>query len=246
MNLQYSEIFARRGDAYHAAMQNEPTARNAEFQGLFARYPVKPGESLLDIPAGGGYLSRVLPKGVAVTELELSAGFTPHLRVVDATGDWGVGVFDRAVCLAGLHHIADQDGFVARLARHIRPGGIVHVADVDASTPLGAFLDGFVGRYNITGHEGKYLTRDSFSRLPRLKRLSSEIRGCPWRFANEKRLLDFAADLFGLVAYPRDELSDELHRIGISSDGDGVVLHWQLCYVDLEVEADGWGTAPAS
>jgi len=82
--------------------------------------------------------------------------------------------------------------------------------------------------------------------LPGLKLLSSEIRNCPWAFASEERLLDFAADLFGLVAYPRDGLNDELHRIGFSSDGDGVVLHWQLRYVDLEVEADGWGTAPAS
>lgn len=241
MNLQYSEIFARRGDAYHAAMQKEPLARNAEFAKLFERRAVHAGESVLDIPAGGGYLARMLPVGTQITELELSAGFTPHLRVVEASGDWGVGQFDHAVCLAGLHHIDDQDAFVSHLARHVRPGGTVHVADVDVSTPLGAFLDGFVGRYNVTGHEGKYLDGTSFTQLAGARLVSSEVRDCAWRFADEDRLLDFAADLFGLVAYPRDGLSEELHRVGILHDSDGVQLRWQLRYVDLEVEAGPLG-----
>jgi SAM-dependent methyltransferase len=245
MNLQYSEIFARRGDAYHAAMQKEPSARDAEFRALFSRYPVGPGQTVLDIPAGGGYLARVLPRNVGITELELSAGFTPHLRLVDANGDWGVGSFDHAVCLAGLHHIADQDGFVSRLVRHVRPGGVVHVADVDRATALGRFLDGFVGRFNVTGHEGKYLDAASFAALPDTVLLSSEVRECPWRFANVERLLDFAADLFGLVAYPRDQLSNELHRIGIHAGSNGVVLRWQLRYVDLGVGAGVWGKPPA-
>jgi SAM-dependent methyltransferase len=233
MNLQYSEIFVQRGDAYHAAMQKEPHARDAEFAQLFARRAAHAGETVLDIPAGGGYLARYLSKDIAVTELEISAGFTPNQRVVDANGDWGVGAFDHIVCLAGLHHIDDQDGFVAHLLRHSKTGGVVHVADVDRSTELGTFLDGFVGKYNVTGHEGKYLSAESFSRLGNSKVISSEIRDCAWQFANEDHLLDFAADLFGLVAYPRDGLREALERIGIKRDGTAQ-LEWKLRYIDLE------------
>lgn len=235
MNLQYSEIFVQRGDAYHAAMQREPKARDAEFAQLFARRQVRAGETVLDIPAGGGYLARCLPRGTAVTELELSTGFTPHLRVVDPNGDWGVEQFDHVVCLAGLHHIDDQDSFVSHLVRHAKPGGVVHVADVDRSTELPAFLDGFVGRYNVTGHEGKYLTADSFTRLSGTRVIASEIRECAWRFASEDALLDFSAGLFGLVNYPRAELQLALARIGIVRETNGAaILKWRLRYVDLE------------
>jgi len=234
MNLDYTAIFAQRGHAYHGAMQRQPDARNAEFDQLFAHVGVIPGQTVLDIPAGGGYLARRLPKDVHVSELELSAGFTPDLRVVAADGDWGVGQFDHTVTLAGLHHIADQNGFIAHLARHTRKGGAIHIADVDKESWLHPFLDGFVGRYNITGHEGKYLTRESFTRIPGTTLIASEVRPCPWRFASREALLDFAADLFGLVKYPRAGLVRELAP-HISESKSEAVLDWKLRYVDLEV-----------
>jgi SAM-dependent methyltransferase len=234
MNLQYSEIFARRGDAYDAAMRSQPLARQREFAQLFAVRELKAGDTVLDVPAGGGYLARSLSRDVAVTQLELSAGFSPDTRVVEERGDWGVGKFDHAVCLAGLHHIDDQDGFVAHLTRHVKPGGVAHVADVDVSTGLGEFLDGFVGQYNVTGHQGKYLTDVSFTRIAGTRVIASEVRDCAWQFANEDDLLNFAADLFGLVAYPRGDLHKALQKVGIAKSGEGVSLNWRLRYVDLE------------
>jgi SAM-dependent methyltransferase len=233
--MEYAEIFTHRGDAYHRAMQRFAGARNAEFAELFRRRPVKEGETVLDVPSGGGYLARTLPQA-RITALEFSSGFSPDVRVVETFGEWDVGEFDHAVCLAGLHHIEDQDRFVSQLVRHTRDGGTVHIADVDRSQPLARYLDGFVGRYNSTGHEGKYLTGQSFLRLPYTRLIGSEIRDCPWKFDSEDSLLTFCGDLFGLSDYPRSELRAQLdEHVGITGASGGSSLGWRLRYIDLEV-----------
>jgi SAM-dependent methyltransferase len=235
VNLEYAEIFEARGNMYHRAMLGQPDARAREFQQLFARLPVREKERVLDVPSGGGYLARWLPKGSELTELELSSGFKPGNRVVETYGEWNVGPFDRAVCLAGLHHIADQNRFVSQLVRSVRSGGVIHIADVDAATPLPAYLDGFVGRYNCTGHSGLYLTEESFKNLPGTRVLSSAIRSCTWDFASMDDLLTFSNDLFGLVDCPKRALANALEAIGLKGGPDGAVLDWRLRYVDLEV-----------
>ena len=141
--MEYAEIFTHRGNAYHRAMQRFPDARNAEFETLFKRQPLRAGETVLDVPSGGGYLARTLPSGVTATELELTDGFAPGVRVVETYGEWDVGPFDHAVCLAGLHHIEHQDRFVSQLVRHTRSGGFVHIADVDRTQKIARYLDEF-------------------------------------------------------------------------------------------------------
>lgn len=233
---EYAEIFAHRGGDYHRAMRHYPRARDAEFAELFRHRPVRAGESVLDVPAGGGYLARTLPANVTVTSLEFSDGFLPGMKVVETYGNWDVSLHDRTVCLAGLHHIDDQERFVSQLIAHTRRGGTVHIADVDCSQPIGRYLDGFVGRHNSTGHEGKYLTEKSFQALTGARVLSSEIRRCPWRFDSEASLLDFCGGLFGLTDYSVDELRSELNRAaGITRDGDDHIVGWALRYIDIEV-----------
>jgi len=235
MNLDYADIFAVRGHRYHHAMTRVPGARRFEFARLFDRHPVLPGESLLDLPAGGGYLRAHLPEGVRTTSRELTGGFQADTEVL-GPGDWALGRFDHVVCLAALHHIEDQPGFLARLAGHVGPGGTLHVADVAAGTGLARFLDGFVGRYNETGHEGRYLDPD---RLPLTDALRARVTradevDCPWAFADEARMLDFCANLFGLQDCPVDALRDALERdVGVDRGPDGVALRWRLLYLDV-------------
>ena len=233
--MEYAEIFGHRGDAYHGAMQKSPNARRSEFEELFRYRPVRRGETVLDVPAGGGYLARMVPDA-RVTMLEFSGGFSAGVPVVETYGEWDVGLFDRCVCLASMHHIEDQERFASQLVRHTRPGGTVHIADVDRSSPLGRYLDGFVGRYNVTGHEGRYLTADSFRGVPGTRLLRSEIRSCPWTFASENELLDFCNNLFGLIDCPREVLRSHLAElVGLSRDGAAHVVNWRLRYIDLEI-----------
>lgn len=231
--LDYAEIFRLRGGLYDAAMQAFPHARHNEFARLFDVVPVEPGQRLLDIPAGGGYLARWLGPAVDVTSLELTGGFGHGIDVVRASADWPERPFDHVVCLAALHHIHDRGCFLRRLADHARPGGVVHIADVAEGSPLCEFLDGFVGRYNRTGHRGVYLPTASseYARLGTLLRL--EEVDCPWEFADLPSLLAFCSGLFGLQDCPEDALARAIERVGVSSYPGGVRLHWRLLYADI-------------
>lgn len=237
MNLDYARIFDQRGGPYHAAMRAHPHARVAEFAQVFASRPLVAGQSLLDVPAGGGYLGRYLGPHVSVTPLEFTDGFSEDVPVVAQASAWPVGTFDHVVCLAALHHIPDRAGFAARLRAHVAPGGTLHVADVDAGSSICAFLDGFVGLYNGTGHAGVYLGADvewlaAGHRVTRNAELA-----CPWVFASRTEMVDFCMGLFGLQGCTGDGLLDALQRdVGVEESDAGTRLNWRLRYVDIALD----------
>lgn len=243
MNLTgagYGDIFDLRGNAYAQAMLRWPTARDAEFAALFSQAPVLGGQRVLDVPAGGAYLRARLSQA-AVTELEFSEGFSAGVPVVQPLGDWsahlpgeGAGMFDHVVCLAALHHIQEGDAFVKRLLPLLVAGGVLHLADVPAGSTVARFLDGFVGRYNQTGHAGLYRAADAqaWGRLGRV--LRCEERVVPWCFATDDDMLAFTAGLFGVRGCPPAELMQALEtQVGVVRDAQGVSLQWRLWYVDL-------------
>lgn len=235
MNLEYGEIFAQRGDAYHAAMLRCPDARNREFVRLFEGSAPQAGQRVLDIPAGGGYLRRHLPHGVELASLELTAGFGNDVPVYDPAHAWNYGAFDHIVCLAALHHIEDQAGFIDNLLKHLHPHGTLHLADVPRGSGLTRFLDGFVGRHNVTGHTGLYLPHDPawFAALGKVARIGE--LACPWEFESEQQMLEFCGGLFGVVDCPMAALRRALQKhIGFHQEQDRVVLDWRLLYVDLQ------------
>lgn len=235
MNLTYPEIFQQRGKLYHEAMLRFPEARNAEFERLFDAAPAAAGARVLDLPAGGGYLARFLPPDAELVSLELAEGFGGGVDVHDPQRTWPHAPFDHAVCLAALHHIPDQPSFIRGLLGTLHPGGILHLADVAGGSSLTRFLDGFVGRYNVTGHEGLYLPKDEafFAPLGRLRRFGEFA--CPWRFADEAAMLAFCNLLFGLHECPPEALREALGElVGFEAEDGGVRLDWRLLYVDLE------------
>lgn len=233
--MDYAEIFRHRGHLYDRAMQEFPQVRRNELAYVFKTHPLAGHESVLDVPAGGGYLRWVLPETVALTELEISDGFNGDPRVVPTFGPWNVGRFDRCVCLAASHHITDKTRFLRLLGEHMKDDGILHLGDVDATLPQTRFLDGFIGRYNGTGHDGMYLddTLPQLAREAGLRVVRDEILDTEWRFADEASGLKFVGLLFGIANYPEDELVEELQRLGWRQDGPGWVLPWKLRYVDL-------------
>jgi SAM-dependent methyltransferase len=219
-------------------MLAQPQARRAEFEQLFARQPLAAGETILDLPAGGGYLRGFIPAGCTLAAYELTAGFSGREAVLDPDAAWNLGRFDRVVCLAALHHIEDKVGFLAKLAGQLAPGGRLHAGDVDRASPIAEFLDGFVGRFNGTGHAGAYLDRETFERIDGLSLAAYEIRDCAWRFPSEAALVAFCTGLFGLRGCPADALLAALERhVGIAEEeAGGLRLDWRLTYVDMLCE----------
>lgn len=235
MTLDYAQMFEARGHRYHAAMLAEPEARAAEFERLFDAVPVLAGQRVLDVPAGGGYLARQLGDRISVTSLELTAGFHGAVSTVDPKADWPIGRFDHVVCLAALHHIRDKPAFIDKLLGHVADGGVLHLADVALGSPLCRYLDGFVGHYNCTGHEGDYMDPQVLPIPADARVLRAAEVACPWRFTDRAHLLAFCRDLFGLDDCPMDALEESLASlVGIRDIDGAAILDWRLLYVDLQ------------
>ena len=234
MNLDNRCISEERDRDYYLAMQRWPQARAEEFRQLFRHHPLVGAEHLLDVPAGCGSLRRFCPPGTVVQQLEFSAGFGSGLPLVDPCGPWPVQPVDRVVSLAALHHIADLDGFLAQLVLVVRPGGLVHLADVGTGSPIAAFLDDFVGAWTPGGHRGYYRDWSSTAWPAALEPLRVEERSCPWRFSSLTEMESFTRQLFGLRGEPPGLLLEALReRVGWREYVDGVELSWRLSAVDL-------------
>ncbi|HRW17907.1 MAG TPA: class I SAM-dependent methyltransferase [Dermatophilaceae bacterium] len=123
---------------------------------------------VLEVGAGTGLLSRLLAADVAsvlvtdpsagmVTVAEQAvaeAGLADRLTVrrLDLTSDPtpAEAPFDIAWSSLALHHVADVDRMLRRLADVLVPGGVVAIAELDAD-PEGAFHR---GREGFAGHHG--------------------------------------------------------------------------------------------
>jgi hypothetical protein len=238
--MDYSAIFERRGHAYHLAMQLAPEARRLEFEALFSAQPLNPGEVLFDIPSGGGYLDDYISVPVQVEGFEFSKGFAdenPAVSLLHPEQEWPIGLADRVVSLAGLHHNADPLAVIARLKSHVRPGGWLHVADVAEGSRVGAFLNGFVDAANPMGHDGIFLPSGR-SRYPQAWNITRlEVCPCPWHFSSVAEMARFCKLMFGLNPDCDDGLVRALQEtVGFVQTEKGPVLNWELLYMDVFCE----------
>lgn len=238
--MDYSAIFERRGHEYHQAMQLAPNARRVEFETLFRKQPLNPGEVLFDIPSGGGYLADYISPSVQVQGFEFSKGFAnenPAVSLLRPDQEWPIGQADRVVSLAGLHHNDDPLDVIANLKKHVRPGGWLHVADVAKGSRVGTFLNGFVDSANPMGHEGIFLPteRDCYPESWKITRL--EVCPCPWHFTSTAELTHFCKLMFGLKPDCDDSLLRALQEtVGFVQTEMGPVLNWELLYMDVFCE----------
>ena len=134
--------------AYHRAFA-------AELEAMVGSLPIRPGDRLLELACGDGaytpwLAARVGPSGVVVG-LDLSPGFLRLARREAANGGGGDGpdastrfvaasierlpfaadIFDVAWCAQSLFSLPDPLDAVRRMARVVKPGGLVAVLEAD-------------------------------------------------------------------------------------------------------------------
>jgi ubiquinone/menaquinone biosynthesis C-methylase UbiE len=91
----------------------------------------KPGRKALDVPAGGGALTKFLREEMAcdVSALDIDDTKWGYPEVPILKADLGRklpfqdGTFDLVVCQEGLKHVTDQFTAIEEMARVLRPGG---------------------------------------------------------------------------------------------------------------------------
>lgn len=243
MNKPYEEHFNLRGSAYDRAMQQWPDARQQEFEQVVAAARILPGMTVADVPAGGGYLQRYLPAGCTCFGHEPCSDFTVHGSGHHGSQPllplpWRAHSVDAAISLAGVHHLEDKVPLFTELRRITRPGGRLVVSDVAQDSPVAAFLDGYVGAYNSTGHQGDFLgehTRDEL-RAAGWKVLLGYQHNLHWVFADRQAMAAFCHRLFDIrSATEADTLAAIDELLGVDRLADGRVgLRWSLLTLTCE------------
>lgn len=211
MRTAYGKAFEVRGDRYERSMARSPDVRGSEFRAMLRQLKPVSGERILDAPSGGGYLRGYLPVDVQYVGVDEAPDFHAACGARTLPGDRAIlapchavpvpdATFDAVCSLAGLHHLAERAPAYAEWFRLLGPGGRVVIADVAEDTPVAAFLNGFVDRYNTEGHDGRFITvadetalaAAGFEQVTRI-----DVR-YDWCFRDLGHVSEFCVDLFGL------------------------------------------------
>lgn len=235
----YSEIFAKRAQSYHLAMQSAPQARDSEFRAVLEPLDDFPPGALCDVPSGGCYLAGYLRPEMRYVGIEPSDDFfrfasNSGVSVVKANPaqvPLPSKTFDYIVSLSGLHHEPNLQQVFNEMRRLVRPKGRVVIADVAENTPPARFLNGFVAQTNPLGHNGRFLCGETVASLQGagLIVLSDELIEVPWVFDDLAQAGNFAAQLFGTDYADPTQVADALlAEIGFSSELSHIRVNWSL------------------
>ena len=213
---------------------------------------IAPGMTVGDVPAGGGYLAGHLPAGCVYQGHEPSSGFTDngeqgssHSAAPQSGNEllplpWADGALDVVLSLAGLHHLEDKRPLMAEMLRVTAPGGRLVLSDVATGSDSAKFLDGFVGDYNSTGHEGLFLgdaTLEELAETGWVVKHSSQ-QAFRWTFDNAAAMADFCRQLFDICNTGTAEVGRAIAAdLGIDKLAHGIGMRWSLMTIVAEKPA---------
>ena len=242
----YKTTFEARGHEYNKASHLCPDARRNEINRTIEPVSFRPGQVILDAPAGGGCVADAAwaraGAGSRMVCVEPSPRFAQAIagpyQVLHQDIDKVAlpdGSVDVILSLAGLHHIADRRSVYAEWHRLLAPGGQLVVADVADNTATGTFLNTFVDKYTPGGHRGVFIYDDEFE--DGLTRAGLVVTDCtleevPWEFADRQLLGSYCWTLFAALKTSPAAVADAMADIvGLSPMANGgIAIDWQLKY----------------
>jgi SAM-dependent methyltransferase len=148
----------------------------------------------------------------------------------------GAGSVDTVISLAGLHHVADRPAVFAEMRRMLKPGtGRACIADVEAGSQVGAFLNGFVDRHNSMGHHGEFID-DGIRREiagAGFRITSDTVERFQWLLPSEPAVARFCKLLFGLDRADERQTLDALREhVGYEHVDGQWRLNWELTFIE--------------
>lgn len=235
----YEEIFNQRGTSYHLAMEKYPHARDEEFLAAARRLIQQKNSTILDLPAGGGYLQKHLKKGVNYIAYDFSGEFNDNHQRIKKCREGKIDLpdesVDEIVSLAAFHHIVAREEFYAEMNRILKPGGRLILGDVVSGGKLDRFLNGFLDQWNSMGHNGRFIEDKDFRDISRTGfNLNFETEQYLWNFDTKQDAIDFFRLLFCLDLKPSDqEVIEAFLELGVS-ENNGYSIAWELGFITCE------------
>ena len=242
----YEQTFELRGHAYNAARDICPEARKPERDMLIEWLQPQPGEQILDAPAGGGYLADGIRDAIGTAEgilcqepsEKFASAIDPaykQLRApLTAQDALQPKSLDAVASLAGLHHIEDKRAIYKAWFDALKPGGRFALADVQAQTGTGVYLNGFVDQHTPGGHDGIFLEPGLLGEDLRgvgFVDVLEELVNVHWQFPDRAICANFCRSLFDVRGASLGEVWDALgNDVGLQETENGVTLLWQLRY----------------
>ena len=253
MRKEYSSIFDERGQEYHEAMQDLPDARNQEFAAMLESVRPVRGETLCDVPSGGGYLLRYLRgAGIQVVAVETSKVFhefcvsrarsepeAPCRPVLCPMEELAIETdsIDAVMSLAGMHHIEEKGSAYREIHRVLKPSGRLVIGDVDEGSAVGRFLNEFVHENSLMGHVGLFLNDQTPLELKAagFQVVGSESKHFEWCFPSAEVMALYCQRLFGIDRISQREVLSGIEKfLGFEADNSGCRLPWELRFVEAK------------
>lgn len=242
--LYYEDIFKQNGASYHHAMQQWPHVRDEEFRAAlsFLKLTHSAANSLLDVPAGGGYLQNYLPSHIRYTGVDFSGGFGGDHNHITKCTEFDLGVsdnhFDYTVCLAALHHVQHKAAFFRAVHRALKPDGHFLIGDVVKGSAEDEFLNSFVDRWNHLGHEGDFIDPVADVKMLGVNGFlaSYHHRTYKWNFDSQDHAVRYFRYLFCLNKNPPDEdVKKAINELGTSHSETGYQVSWSLGFLEAKL-----------
>jgi SAM-dependent methyltransferase len=241
---RYADIFEQRGVDHDRAFRLYPQACEDECRAILALAAPQPGETLLDVPSAGGFLTTHLGvRGVRVIAVDPSPVLQAlcarqvsesHLAPLDLL-PLENGAIDVAVCLAGLHHEPGLPAVFAELGRVVRPGGRLAIAEASEGSDVANFLNGFVDRHNSMGHQGVFWNAGCRSLLETAgwRVVHDAAARYHWRFDDRAAMAHCLTLMFGIDLATPDQIVDAVAaQLGVDVLPNGQLgVRWSLQHV---------------
>ncbi len=240
----YVDIFQKRGLQFAEACRLYAPAIASEANTFLAFSNLNEGETVLDAPAAGAFLSRYLKEpNISLIALdpcpalsELASGLVKQSWCAPLSNlPFQEGHFDAVLCLAGLHHELALAEFFIEAFRVIKPNGRLVIAEVDEKSAPAEFLNGFVNAHSSLGHQGLFFSQHYIDSLKKAGFVIDEnqYKSYHWVFESNQEMADAIAMMFGIDrATPEQTLEGIKDILGTENLANGYVgMRWGLRFI---------------